>query len=223
MNEQKKQRLVGSIVLLALAVIVIPMIFDFSRQGALTVGEVEVPPPPEVEQMKVLPLDLWSQREEVEVDTTPIVVGEAPGTEQEKEAPAVREEAAASGAASSPQPAAEGPSAPEPEEEKPAAAAPLPRPDVADPAVAKGPDPALKGKAWIVQIGSFSSREKALVLRDRLRDKGYTTYVEPGTDDRGRRFYRVRIGPELLHSRAERLRQRLKRDTGLDGLVMRYR
>ena len=223
MNQQKKQRLVGAIVLIALAVILIPMLLDFSRQGPAHTGEVEVPPAPDENTMQVLPLDVWSQKIEPEVDTSPILQ-ESPTTASESSEPEAESEPKAK-PEQKPGPAPSAPvvAAESAAREAPAPAAPLPRPDIAPAAQAQQPDPGLKGKAWIVQMGSFSDEAKAFQFRDRLRQMGYSCYIVPGEDSQGRRYFRVRVGPELLRSRAEALRQQLKQKTGLEGLVMRYR
>ncbi len=219
MNQAKKQRLVGTVVLVALAVILVPMILDFSRQEAVQRGDITVPPAPDAAKMQVLPLNIWSKKIDPEVEPEPVVVEEPRVAEAVPEAVAKPEAAAPEEVVATP-----------PTEEQTAqpdvadgAEPPLPQPDVVAPPESDTPDPSLKGKAWMVQIGSFSAENKAFIFRNKLRKMGYAAYIVPGEDGEGQRFFRVRIGPEILHSRAEALRKQLKRDTGLDGLVMRFR
>jgi DedD protein len=103
--------------------------------------------------------------------------------------------------------------APEPAQ----AAAPTPAPPQAG---ATGPE-RVGLSAWVVQLGSFSSEENATGLERRLRDAGYTSFVEPLRQD-GEAAYRVRVGPELLRSEAQALRDRIKSELGLDGIVVSY-
>jgi DedD protein len=75
--------------------------------------------------------------------------------------------------------------------------------------------------AWVVQLGSFSSEANAAGLERRLRDAGYASFVEPLQQD-GQPAYRVRVGPELLRSEAQTLRDRIKSELGVDGIVVSY-
>lgn len=75
--------------------------------------------------------------------------------------------------------------------------------------------------AWVVQLGSFNTRENAELLNEKLRKSGYPAFVEPLKQDNGI-IYRVRVGPELLRSDADALLARLKTSMKLDGIVLRY-
>ena len=75
--------------------------------------------------------------------------------------------------------------------------------------------------AWVVQLGSFSSEANAAGLDQRLRAAGYTSFVEP-LKQNGEASYRVRVGPELLRSEAQVLRDRIKSEIGLNGIVVSY-
>lgn len=73
--------------------------------------------------------------------------------------------------------------------------------------------------AWVVQVGSFSQSSNALALRDKLRGKGFTAFVEK-LKAGGTTVYRVRIGPEIKRENAEKQLQRLQREMQLKGIVM---
>lgn len=75
--------------------------------------------------------------------------------------------------------------------------------------------------AWVVQLGSFSSSSNAEALRDKLREKGFTAFVEPFFRD-GNKTYRVRVGPELEKRAAEELLGRLEQTGDYKGIVVRY-
>jgi DedD protein len=51
------------------------------------------------------------------------------------------------------------------------------------------------GRGWAVQVGSFESRGRADRLVQRLRIAGFTAFVSQ-SESHGRRWYRVRVGPE---------------------------
>jgi len=76
-------------------------------------------------------------------------------------------------------------------------------------------------KAWVIQVGSFSDRANAFKLRNSLRSKKFTTFVEAVTTKKGR-VYRVRIGPEIRRSQAEKIQKRLKAEFKISGLVVAH-
>jgi DedD protein len=70
---------------------------------------------------------------------------------------------------------------------------------------------------WVVQLGSFASRENAQKLVTELQHKGYSAFI---AEYRGhdKVLFRVRIGPEQDRGRADALRMRLGHD-GYSGSV----
>lgn len=83
------------------------------------------------------------------------------------------------------------------------------RADAARPAVDKPADKPLPG-AWLVQVGVFSSRDKAQGLVQQLRHKGYSAVLHP----QGNQF-KVVVGPELSRSVADSIKTRLAADPEL--------
>lgn len=75
--------------------------------------------------------------------------------------------------------------------------------------------------AWIVQIGSFTEEDNAQSLNKKLRTAGYPSFVEPLKRD-GKISYRVRVGPEIKRSEADMLLKKLKEKMQLDGIVVSY-
>ncbi len=75
--------------------------------------------------------------------------------------------------------------------------------------------------AWVVQVGSFSNSRNALALRDKLRSKGYRTFVESIETDAGK-MYRVRVGPELDKSKIESAQKKLKEQEKLSGRIYKH-
>lgn len=84
-----------------------------------------------------------------------------------------------------------------------------------------GQAPALSG--WSVQVASFSDRQNAVALEERLRDAGYSAYWRRAEQEE-QTLYRVFAGPELERQDAEQLKRRLAMDEafGQDGLVVPY-
>ena len=75
--------------------------------------------------------------------------------------------------------------------------------------------------AWVVQLGSFSNEENAQSLNKKLRKAGYPAFVEP-LNKNGQTSYRVRVGPEIKRSEAELLLKKLKDNMEMDGILVSY-
>lgn len=76
-------------------------------------------------------------------------------------------------------------------------------------------------QAFAVQIGSFSSDENAIALRDRLRGAGYSAFLDRVLVD-GRTAVRVLVGPDARREHSEALRNRLDSEMKLKGMVIGY-
>lgn len=185
MNEQLKKRLVGAIVLVALAVIFVPMLLEGDKRSGIPMFGSNVPEPPESRVGMVdIPLQVPPPPA-----YAPVVV--------ERELPP--EPAPAAAPEPVPAPVAT-PAAPPP----PKPAAPVQPVKPADVVTAK---PAA-GESWAVQVGSFSEQANAIRLRDSLRGKGYPAYVEQVKLASGT-SYRVRVGPTLSRTDAEAIQAKL--------------
>lgn len=226
MDEGAKRRLVGAAVLVALAVIFVPMLLndkhdeglgepivipdapDFGAGDAVPDGDLaddaatgaagDAPPPlPSPEP----PAGSLSQARDVESGTSP-----PPAPEPEPSVPA----------ASRP-PAEAEPSAQTSRDSRSATSAPR------TPTGAVGPKSVPAGAAaWVVQVASLGSAAAAETLRDELRGKGYPAFVEQARVN-GKLYYRVRVGPETDRGRANSVAARLQRETGNKPLVQSYR
>ena len=109
------------------------------------------------------------------------------------------------------------PKAPAKAETKPEKPAPLPlEPKVAEkmpakpapkPAPAASPVDASSG--WVVQLGSFASRENAEKLARELKAKKFKAFVSEFRGG-GKTLWRVRVGPEQDRARIDRIAERLQ-------------
>ena len=75
---------------------------------------------------------------------------------------------------------------------------------------------------WVVQLGAFGAEKDAIALRDRLRAAGFDAYTDHIAGLSGQLLYRVRVGPQTRHEAALSLRDRIKAQLGLDGIVASY-
>jgi DedD protein len=193
MERHLKERLVGAAILVAIAVIFIPMLLDESPRREDRITGSNIPARPDREfSSSIIPLE-------------PPAVEPAPATKQPAE-PAT-------------EPAPEHPAEPAvpPPEPTPPGSEPV-QTAAADPGKSAG---AVGLSAWVVQLGSFASEDNAKSLSDKLRKAGYPAFVEPLTQD-NKTVYRVRVGPELLKAEAEKLRTQIAQKLALEGIVVRY-
>ncbi len=218
MDRQRKERLVGAAVLIMLAIIFIPMILDNSVQPENGISGTNIPPRPEGEfASRVIPLTPADNAGGASVPgaavATPAMVVDKPRDEVAPPADSSPPAAVVTGA--TPTPSA-GVATPETTPANPATREPP-----ASAGQTPSPAPGVGAKAWVVQLGSFSSAENAESLNKKLRQSGYAAFVEPLQKD-GAKVFKVRVGPELRRSSAESLRDRLKANQGLEGIVVPY-
>jgi len=197
-----KQRLVGAVVLVALGVIFIPMLLEGPNSELVP----EMEPLPELTgQRSSMELGDFPDAGDVPVEAdvavvqADIAVPPNPGDELRSQPNETAEVEIA---------------APEPKVE------PLPVP----PKPATTPEPAKPAGPlgnWVVQMGSFSSEQNALRLRDKLRKAGFVTQVEKVRVD-AKSLYRVRVGPYLERAEADRDQAKLDKQLNLKGRVLSY-
>ena len=188
-----KQRIVGALVLVALAVIFLPMLF--SREDELRQVVVDAPAMPDKPVMPEVEL------EPVEVPE-PVAQDEVPPVEPVPQAPVETVAEAPTQAATAPK--VEAPAAIKPAEQ-----------------VAEKPASELDANnlpvSWSVQLASLSSRSGAEKLQQTLRSGGYNAYIR--TFDG---MNRVFVGPVIERAEADRLRDLLNRQQNLKGFVVRF-
>lgn len=75
--------------------------------------------------------------------------------------------------------------------------------------------------SWVVQVASLRTPEAAGELEAKLRKAGFSAFVEQA-EVRGKQYYRVRVGPEVDRANAERVAARLREQQKLDTLIQNY-
>lgn len=76
--------------------------------------------------------------------------------------------------------------------------------------------------AWVVQVGSFSSSENAQKLVQKLREAKLPTPDPELVDIRGKRYYRVRVGPVIERAEADGMVDKVNAISGTRAKVIRY-
>lgn len=182
-----KQRLIGAVVLIALAVIFVPMLLDGSgrKESAVVEAELSLDPPkfnfeselPDPKQLDSLPAA--EKKSEPKIEAAPV----------EKPEPVEQ---------------------PAPQKAKPPA-----EPRVLEATASKiTPRPSLSG--WAVQVAAFEEKGKALDLQKKLIAGDFPAFTEK-FEKKGKVLYRVRVGPELKRENADQLRAKIEKDQGIKG------
>ena len=232
-----RQRLVGASVVVALAVLLLPLWLDGSGIDSLRVQSV--PEKPEVEGVERIDIPqppgdsgepLNDPPQSLFPDQTPIEA--RPGNESTEGAEPVfgnANEAAADTAVQAEVTAAE----PVPESDPEADAsteAVSETTSAAEPATAGSgeaeaptaaatlPESSSDGE-FVVQLGSFSDERNAKALAESVKSSGFDVFVTPLFSEQGT-VWRVRVGPYATREQAGEATERLRQRIGRDGLVM---
>ena len=221
MDRQLKQRVVGAAVLVVLGVIFIPIFLDNDALETRIPEVAELPPAPEAPyESHVEPIDeddMFALERAMEEPVAPplepmpgpipgSIAGPAHEDAGSAAAPAGQEDAAVAQSAHA-DPAGSAASAAEPVAATAGAGA-------------AAEDP-VAGAGWSVQLGSFAEQDNASRLVARLQEAQLPGYVERSSEN-GASIWKVRVGPVIAREEAEKLRARLARDFGLEGLLLRY-
>ncbi|WP_416137107.1 SPOR domain-containing protein [Halomonas sp. HK25] len=220
-----RERISGAVIVVALAVIFIPLLLSEPAprserpQPALTIEQpVEVPrtevpePQPPSSLGEIGGPMASSQPDEAPVEAAPV-----------EEVSEVAEEAAEqlaraeSPAEQAPSPAAE--PAPDPIAELARAADQRLAESASASQPASAPAPAAAGGEWAVQVGSFGEPANAERLLNQLREQGFPAYSRP----RDNNLTTVYAGPYDSSEAGERAMNELKSQANLQGLLVRAR
>ncbi len=187
MDQSLKQRLVGVVVITALAAIFVPMLFDDPVEDRdQTISELGIPPSPVASYEQDIEPAQTSVEEVLELPEPDYVLAESDLEEVNIQ----------------PEPAAKQ-QQPVPAQVKP------PSKQTSSKPVNRQPPPALV--RWVIQVGSFSEQKNADALKDKLIKQGFNAFVDTVETKQNKTLYRVKVGPELDKQRAEQTQAKLKK------------
>ena len=196
MEQNIKNRLVGIIVIFAMAVIFLPMILDGSGMRKEKF-EIVIPPPPVIDsnpQFDTKIIELNAKAEAIP-ELEQQFVDEVSNENQVKRTP-VTDEASAK-------------QEPEPASNKVTATT------RAEPAK-------VGGISWVLQVGSFQDRNKALMQRDKLRKSNISAVFIEQFNIKNKPSYRVRLGPFVNREQTRVAQNKIKAKHDIDGIIMKY-
>lgn len=216
MDKALKQRLVGAIVLIILAVIVLPMLLSGRSETLKQESrKIEVPPKPDELSIETRrfpigvskPLD--AEAPETAVPGLPSAGEEVTVPVDHQDEPSVSADSSASSPSTGP-----GPGAPASERvEGPPAVTRIKLPGAGVEPAATPPLDADEAGAprYLVQVGSFSSEKRANALAQRLRKQDLAVVMDV-VDRTAGRLHRVRVGPYARREDADAVVTALRDD-----------
>lgn len=190
-----KQRMVGALVLLALAVIFLPMLL--SREDESQRVQVDAPAMPVAPEAPEVELQPVAVPEPQLLPDEPIGADADAAQSLEPSEPVVSELPAEPITSATP--------------------AAMPEPVLTPPPAPSKLDANSLPISWSVQLASLSSSDGAQKLQKTLRSQGYNAYIR-SVDGMNRVF----VGPLIERAEADRLRDQLNRQHKLNGFVVRF-
>ena len=205
MEQTLKQRLVGALVLISLAVIFLPLVFD-RQQQRIDTAAYSIPEKPAI---TITAPDL----EQVEQEAR----------EQLAEVNQVVENKAAQTEAALPDSGALPDSSTEAADPVAQTRVYLEQEKQVDAALQGQPvtTPVPLADAWIIQVGAFASEPNARSLRDKLKGSGYAAFIKSAAGAKGP-IYKVYVGPEIRRAQLEQQKVELERKFNLKTLILKY-
>ncbi|HUX83545.1 MAG TPA: SPOR domain-containing protein [Halothiobacillus sp.] len=235
-----RQRLLGALVVVALAVLILPPWMDGG--GLKTPAVLPVPPAPVVEQpaqitipkpspeqqaaLKNPPASFLSAEEPKTSVPTPLsgdaIPSVAPPSQSNNSMPAdsadepTRPSSPPASTIKDHQPSSASVTQPSPAKVPPPAE---PKPRTEASADTSAAPKSTKNEEWVVQLGSFSDELNARGLAKSVSDAGFKVDIYPLFAKKGT-VWRVRVGPFATREQAVKTTMQLRERLGRDGLVM---
>ncbi len=199
------QRLLGGVVLLALAAIIIPAVFDLSHDPGRTIKETNIPLQPEGMKVEVLPLPAAEPIVVPRADIEANIAAQRPKftTIDGRKGPVTLPKAPAAVKAASSVRTVD----PVSQKSVPATSV-LPK------------SSSQSDAAWVVQVGSFGREANARALLARIQKAGFPALIYTDALASGKSISRVWVGPVTSNEKAEGMRRNLLSKMKLKGLVL---
>lgn len=208
MDDGLKQRLVGALVLVALAVIFLPSLFQRDTRIPIDTTSL-IPVAPVVEPVTIdiaqKPEGFDPAPQPGQAYQPPVAVVESPSVVEPNTTD--KQEVASNIAPLKPQSIAE--------------PTPTAKPKVVKKALKPGLDSKGIPRAWVVQVASFKASARAKAFNDKLLAKGYRAYIRTLNTQKGT-VSRVFVGPVVDQKQATALKKKLDKAYSLNALVLKF-
>lgn len=202
-----KQRIVGALVLIALAVIFLPMLLK--QDDPVREVTVQTPTMPSVSEVPQFPVEPVEVPEPVLDDAwDEALITEEPSPASSTPTAPIAADTATEQLASQEDAA---------QDKEPQHDTPVVTPKPEQQVVEAGIDNNTLPVSWSIQLASLTNKSNAEALRDTFRKKQYNAYVRSSAD-----IHRVLIGPLIKRSEAQALCKSLKTRENQECFVVRY-
>jgi len=219
MDQQLKQRLVGVTVIFSLAVIFLPMLLDGAGDHPEHL-EISIPTPPEIPSYFIVEEKIAELANKMErlPHLEALIVDEAGDPPDPKKADENATKQVVTEKKTQPDESAVV-SKPAVESSKSTkVTASKPPEKVSKQPVKKQPG----GSSWVIQVGSFSEKNKAYKQRDKLRKSDLSAVFIEKFKHKGVLNYRVRMGPFISRDKAKVIGNKIRAKYNINGLLMHY-
>lgn len=214
MSRQSKERVLGFLLLLAIAAIFLPMLLDGdgARQGQL---QAILPDRPQADE-----ITHYQPQYQPHPDSSDVAPVRPTADTNKSQSMALRPP---------PAPISDIPAS----KQEPKSAPQVASKPIAKPSRTVSKTGAVKSKlgtdkpmldqqgvpvGWTLQLASFKQRANAVALQEKLQKQGFKAYIR----NKGE-LSKVFVGPDLQKSTMQNLKRELKRKFKLDGLILRFR
>ena len=192
-----KNRLVGTVILVAVAVIILPDMLDGKKSSN---GDVFVNVPAAPAKKPIVNPEPFPDERVVASAQRPVeIVNEKPVDEPDSPAE----------------------SAPETRSDSTAKVNNSPNDDLARQTVVEAPEESEQNNSWVIQLGSFRHQKNVKQLLDKLENAGYRAFSRPIETSSGP-LTKVFVGPNLNKRELDGAISHLQELTGLRGKVTRF-
>ena len=199
MSSAFQNRLVGTIIVVALAVIFLPDLLD-GEKGTAQTSFVSVPEAPAQEPL-VSPQTFPSD-EVAQAASRPLEVVDEPVVDEAASTPANTDVQTS-----------------EPANETPEQAAPTLAEQTT---IERSSEAEVANAGWVIQLGSFRHQKNVRELLDKLENSGYRAFSRPVNTSAGR-LTKVFVGPDLERDSLQDALPHLKELTGLSGKITQFK
>ena len=226
MASKFQNRLVGTIVLVALGVIILPGLLDGQKKHYQDefASIPLVPKPGDSDEPDMLPAAtqaLPSQPPEGAAEEVRAGDAAAPSLDPSRipvnnnSFDVVQEPVVSPKPQAQPKPKPQPKPVDKPQQQQVAAQTPPPKPQQ------QAEIPAPTGKAYVVQLGALKNADKVNEIVGKLRASGFKVYTSPSTPVQGK-ITRILVGPDTSKDKLKGQLGELKQLSGLSGVVMGY-
>jgi len=204
-----QNRIVGTIIVAAVAIIVLPDLLDGNKKTYQDEFE-QIPPPPKVDFAKntrSFPVEKLVKIKDAVLSDEPALDDASVANAQKTAVKDLKESASSDIKDENNATAAVAKET----SKKPVVKAPI----------NTLPEKSVLKQAWVVQLGSFRHKKNVAQLLLKLKDNGYTAFTKPIKTKNGA-LIKVFIGPELIKNTLEKKIPALKKLTGVQGKIARF-